>query len=483
MQTHPLPLKDRYHKVALKNVSLWEPCDPSDAEEWIAPETEGDKPYPVRPIHLMEASAPHLFVIVQPDGALWPEGSLYLFEKIAHQGDKQATVSNAASDLCDFMNKLYENDKNFLDFDGPKFKRPTYFYKSELKRHIMAGNRTRGYCNRQLGSVQGMYKWLASSRGFKPKQDMWASKSRFVNYVDKYGFPQAKEVITTDLTFRNAQKISSGRFIRDGGNLVPISRENQQRLVDVLVELGNPEMLLIHIVGLTTGMRIQSNLTLRHRAIKSGVGHESDDNKFALYGIEMGGALPTEAKNSKEQTVRVPAWVHHMLDIYIKSPRHLARAKLSPIKNDDDQYVFLTRTGKPYYTAETDQHLFDYSSEKGSALRQYCRKVIKLMKEKDAEFSYHMHDLRATFAMNLITDDMKNRDNGKMNQIDLLENLKNRLNQEDIEVTLRYLNYYEEHPQINQAQSDYELHLESLIRTEMLKNEPLRQDLRTPPPA
>lgn len=474
--------RGEYHKVALKNVPLWEPCSSADATDWISPEpgtcpANPSEPYPVRSIPIMDATCPRIYVIIDPFGAMWREGSLYLFEKITEFGSTEDTVSTIATDLCDFMNKLHACERDFLDFDGPKFKRPTYFYKSELKKDISSGARTRGYCNRKLRAVQGIYRWLTTTRGFKPKQAMWESKSHYMSYTDRHGVLQSKEVITTDLTFRNAKSISTGRTIQDGGNLKPISRPNQQHLVDTLVAMGNPEMLLIHLVGITSGMRIQSNLTLRHRSIKTGVGHEGDENKFALYGIEMGEGHLVEAKNAKTQTVMLPAWMHNMLHVYIQSPRHQERAKLSPIEGPDDQYVFLTRTGKPYYIAKADQHLFNYSTEKGSALRQYCKKVIARMQEIESEFSYHLHDLRATFGMNLLNDDMKKRDEGKMNQIEILDHLKNRLNHEDINVTMNYIRFYDESPELHKAQSDHEEHLEGLIRTEMQSHEKLRPDL------
>lgn len=482
MQTQDANQQGHYRKVTLKNVPLWEPCAPVDATEWICPDshpdtTAPDEPYPVRPIHLTEANCPHLYVILQPDGALWREGSLYLFERITERGDKEATVSNAATDLCDFMNKLLVHGRDFLDFDGPKFKRPTYFYKSELKKHISSGERSRSYCNRELGAVQGMYRWLVNTRGFKPKQDMWESKSRFVNYVDRHGVLQTKEVISTDLLFKNTKSVATGRFIQDGAKLKPISRDNQQHLLDALITLQNPEMLLAHLVALTSGMRIQSVLTLRHSSLKKGVGQQSDERKFALYGIEMGKGHLVEAKNGKEQTMLLPAWMHNLLEIYINSPRHQTRAKLSPIQNPDDQYVFLTRTGKPYYVAEADQKLFNFSNEKGSALRQFCKKVIAHVQMKNKDFTYHLHDLRATFGMNLLNDDMKKRDEGKMNQLEILDHLKNRLNHEDINVAMNYLRFYDENPELQQAQSDFEVHLESLVRTEMLSHEKLRPDL------
>ncbi|MNV64684.1 hypothetical protein D3C71_1573390 [compost metagenome] len=82
--------------------------------------------------------------------------------------------------------------------------------------------------------------------------------------------------------------------------------------------------------------------------------------------------------------------------------------------------------------------------------------------------------------MNLLEDYMNNVENGKMNQLELLDKLRSRLNHEDVNVTLGYLKYREDHPSLAQAQSEFEAHLESIIRTEISKHDELRTaNLRT----
>ncbi|MDH4564252.1 site-specific integrase [Pseudomonas sp. BN411] len=470
----------RYHKVPLTNVKLWEPCSPDEAVDWpecFEAEDADFEPYPVKPIPYQESSAPLLYVIIHPDGGIWLEGSLYLFERITELGTKATTASNIAGDLSNFMNTLLTGCRDFLDFDGPSFQRPTYYYKSELKKLLIKRELKRSTANRKILSMVGFYRWLCATRNFKPKQEMWKDKVRNVRYLDRHGIQQSKEIRGTDLTFRSAESISTGQYISDGGKLSPISRENQKHLLATLVALGNPEMILIHIVALTTGMRIQSILTLRHACIKQGKGGPNDPSKYALYGIKIGEGTLVEAKRGKPQTVLMPAWVHYKLSIYLNSERHKERAMRSAIKNEDDQYLFLTRTGRPYYTAEADQEAFDYSSEKGSAIRQYLKTIGEKLNEMGANFRYQFHDLRATFGMNLIEDNMKHVENGKMNQLELLDLLKNRLNQEDINTALGYLKYREGNELVAYAQSDFEDHLQSVITTEMLRHENIRTKL------
>lgn len=470
-------LKGRYNKVLLKNLKIWEPCPADDAHEWI-PYLEGiqnaPKAYPIRPKWLHLKSLDRIHIITQPDGSLWQDGCLYLFSCATIRNLDQSTIANISADLTDFMNMMLSAGTDYEEFKSVKPMRPTYLYKSKLKAEIAQDKIKIKVANRKISSLIGFYKWKVNERGFKPNFEMWRAKPIQRAYTDRYGEIQSKEIYTTDLTFRSSRSISTGRFIRDGGNLFPLSRPDQQTLIDLLVRLDNPEMLLAHITSLISGLRLQSVLTLRHRDIKSDIGGDNDESKFALHYINIGENHLTESKNSKPQAVAIPAWMHHKLNIYINSSRHQQRVKNSPIKDNDTQYVFLTRSGRPYYIAKKDRHLFSFSAEAGSALRQFKKKIIEFAKVVGTPLNYRFHDLRATFGMNLLEDMIQKVNGGHMNQLELLDILRTRLCHEDTETTMGYIRYRETNPLIALAQSEFEEHLEGLIQMEQEKYESIR---------
>ncbi|MFJ4259621.1 site-specific integrase [Pseudomonas monteilii] len=481
-----------YAKVKLKNVKLWQPCDADQAMDWvggISDDGQGIKPYPVERIPYQKATINTLYVILHPDGSIWRDGSLYLYYLAAELGREAPTVENIAGDLCHFMNEMSKGGRSYLNFEGEPFNRPTYYFKSVMKRAIL--RKTRGgakgsglkleprtlgrrTANRKTTSMTGFYRWLVITGRFQPQQDMWKSSTRTIRYTDRHGFPQTKEVICTDLTFHVTRETSAEGYIDDGGKLYPISRENQRALIDALVRLQNPEMLLIYTVALTTGMRIQSILTLRFHCIRQDVGSPDDENREALYAIEIGGQTKVEAKGNTSQKVLMPAWVHYRLSIYLNSKRHKERAMKSPIDDELDEYVFLTRTGKPYYVAKEDTELFEYSNERGSAIRQFNQRIREEFMKFHQTFKFQFHDLRATFGMNLIEDHMKNSKEGKVLQNELLDLVRGRLNHSSIEVSLRYLRFRADHPLIAYAQSEHESHLEGVINEAMSRHEGIR---------
>ncbi|MCQ0170164.1 site-specific integrase [Pseudomonas sp. S12(2018)] len=476
-----------YSKVLLSNVQLWQPCDPDQAMDWVGGISEDGlsiEPYPVKALPYQTATINTLYVILQPDGSIWRDGSLYLFWLSAEQGRKTATVENIAGDLCDFMNKMQEGERDYLEFEGETYRRPTYYYQAQMKKAVMRKMRGgtaangeklgRGTANRKITSMIGFYRWLVNTGRFNPQQAMWQSTTRHISYTDRHGFQQSKETICTDLTLRRTAEIPTGDYIEDGGKLYPINRENQRALIAALVRLANPEMLLIYVVALTTGMRIQSILNLRFHCVRQDVGSPDDQNRNALYAISIGGKTNVDAKNNKEQLVLIPAWMHYRLTIYLNSQRYKDRAMKSAIEDIADQYVFLTRTGKPYYVAEDDIELFEYSNERGSAIRQFATKIREELKKANQEFKYQFHDLRATFGMNLIEDNMKALEKGEVSQLDLLDLVRRRLNHSSINVTMRYLRFKDNHALTANAQSEFESHLEGVINEEMRRHEGIR---------
>lgn len=476
-----------YTKVVLSNVKLWKPCATDQAMDWVGGISEdglGIDPYPVERLPYDTSSINTLYVILKPDGSIWREGSLYLYWLSVEQGKKAPTLENIAGDLCDFMNKMQEGGRDYLTFEGESYSRPTYYYQAQMKKAVQRKLRSgttgsgeglgRSTANRKITSMIGFYRWMVNTRRFKPQQAMWVSKTKYVSFNDRHGFRQSREVICTDLTFRKVSVTSTGDYIEDGGKLRPITQENQRALIAALVRLRNPEMLMIYTVALVTGMRIQSILNLRFHCIRQNVGSPEDENRNALYAITIGGQTNVGAKGGKEQNVLMPAWLHYRLTIYLNSQRYKDRAMKSPIDNIYDQYIFLTRTGKPYYVAEEDSELFGYSNERGSAIRQFATKVLQELAKESLVFKYQFHDLRATFGMNLIEDNMKLVEKGEMSQLALLDLVRRRLNHSSVDVSMRYLRFRSDHPLVANAQSEFELHLEGVITTEMRRHEGIR---------
>jgi len=453
----------RYRKILLKNIVPWRRCFDEDRNlsidgmPDILSEATGRPFYAVSPIDNLERLDRH-HVIIGPDDEIWREGSLYLYRRATIDGLTPSCIAGLAGDLCDFANTLHENNMNMWVFQGPKIKRPTYFFKSVLKQRIIRNENCTDTCNRKLSAMIGFYR-SESDRGYKPQQDMWVTNKKMVRYQDKLGYTHLKEVLSTDLQFKKPKSsgIDDGKYIIDGGKLQPIGSENQKHLMSALAASDNTEMLLMHIVALTGGPRIQTILTMRHSSINKA----ATEHGISLYGFDAGDGTLVDTKSGKKEYIALPEWVHHLITTYLGSKRYKERQAKSVIGTIEDQYIFLTKSGSPYYIASKDRALFNSSSEAGSAIRQFKSKTIDpLLKKEGCFFEYRFHDLRATFGMNLYEGLKKTG----MSELAILDTIMRRLNHGSIEVTMRYLKFKPQKDQLAAAQSAYEEHLKSIVK-------------------
>lgn len=461
------PVNGDYRKVLLKNLVLWRKCTAAESEK--AAEWSSDYgaqfvysiPYPVMPLPA-QSDLIRFHLILAPDGSIWKEGSLYLLE-CALNGAQHPTISGIAGDLCSFANALLHAGKNIWDFSGPKATRPTYFVKSVFKKRVMENPNCTGTENRKINRMVDFYKHHVE-RGFKPEQEMWKTRKIRIRFEDKHGFSQQKEVESTDLTFKTVKEnynLPSGKYVVDGGKLYPIGKGNQEALIDALATSGHQEMLLAHIVALTGGPRMQTIFTMRHSCIK-----KDAEDRLILAGFDAGGDTMIDTKHNKKERINLPEWVHLLIADYLESDRYKIRAAKSIIGTTEDQYVFLTETGRPYYVGKKDQAIFG-STESGSAIRKFQKETLKkILKKSGNFFKYRFHDLRATFGMNLLEGLKKNN----VSELAALDTLRNRLNHASVETTKRYANFKPTKEQRAAAQSEYEDHIRLTIDIERLRH-------------
>ncbi|PMX02347.1 integrase [Pseudomonas sp. FW215-R2] len=452
-----------YQKIKLRNFRFFEVCEPSVAMDWEGGIETDNVSLPAYPITAWPYTASHIpffHIILDPDQQIWVLGNLYLLDKVAgNKPVKHQSEENIASDLAHFMTVLHNADKDWLTFGMRTHERPTYFYRAELEILVATDAIKWATAKRKMSSAIGIYRWMKRERNFTPRFQMWKEEKIQIRYTDKFGFPSTKEVITTDLSFKRPPEHARA-FIQDGGKLRPLDLQEQELLIDALYRLDNIEMLFIFILALTTGMRIQTILTLREHCIDM---LAKDEGR--LIKISVGDGTLVDTKNQTHQDVLCPDWVHAKLAAYLASPKYQARKDRACSKPKGEQYIFLTRTGKPYYLANSDKSDTRYTAaENGSAIRAFIKdRILPLINEASEGFQFSFHDLRATFGMNLIEEKTKDIDEGKINMVDLLDYVRKRLNHTSVETTMSYLNFRRNEQEIAQAQTDFEVHLKGLL--------------------
>ncbi len=444
-----------YKAIRLFNVDLFKRCEDWQAKAWVQPTEHGGTTYSITTLDNTAVVLTSQPVILCPDGSIWREGTLFLLRQALDDDDRDPeTLMGIAGHLADFMNTLDSEGKDFLDFSGYRFERPTYIYKEKFKLPTKKGEMAEATANTKIRSVIKLYEDLIENRNFIPQNPPWKVKRSTITYEDSYGYERTRYVTYTDLTFPAVKPNSMGRYIADGGRLIPLSKQEQMALLESLVEIGHPEMLLVFITALVTGMRIQTVLTLRSSSLELG-----DPDSFELIPIRAGRGTFVDTKHNKPQTIMMPSWLHHKLSIYINSERYATRIALSPEQPPGAQYVFVSQTGTPYYIGKSDRHRFE-SSEKGSYIRRFITNTLKprmLAHGCDVDFSFH--DLRATFGMNLVEERRELFNRGKINLLQLIDHVRKRMNHNKTETTQEYLNFQQDREMLYQADQEYQQHI------------------------
>jgi len=406
----------------------------------------------------------HYPLLINNDGSLWKHGNLYLLSKLkTYNKPSFKTLNSIASDLKAF--KQWCDNKNIDYLQAPRKRfRPTYLYRNYLNALVESNTISISTLKRRIGSIVNFYKYLITVENIKFKFPLWESGIASISYTDRHGFTNSKEVETTDVA-RVPLTSNSNLFdnsIEDGGKLHPLSKEQQISIIETLKLVENTEMTLGFLLSLTTGARIQTVYTLRRKHFEQ-IPTEDDNNVK----IKVGYGTDCDTKFKKLHVLIVPKWVYNKMRIYLKSPRALKRLnKAKHIFHEENlQYAFLNKIGKPYYSATDDLYNKLYREPpNGNAIRVFINGTLKdeLLKQ-DNDFHFSFHDLRASFGMNLLDNLMPLVENKEMTLNNALIRIKEHLGHESLTTTQQYLNFREQHKIKEQAQDEFEIYLMDIL--------------------
>lgn len=415
-----------------------------DAEGHPTPKRVGDL-YPL--ISWLGEEVPeytHYPALLQDDGAPWYHGNLYLLSKIeaSHHSDMvdAQTLMSIARELRLFRAALEDAGLSYLEFPTRKLRRPTYYYAALLGRRVDDGEICESTRDKKLGCVFGFYSWLYNQHDFSPAHEMWEETIKLITYKDDKGFEHQKKIVKNNLrpTKSKASITVESGTINDGGALRPYDRIEQLNLLNCLFQTKNTELQLMCLISLISGARTQSVLTLRTAHVRRDAAIDGT-RKFAL---AIGTRTGIDTKNSKKHVLFIPEWLHYRLAVYIDSPRYRARRSKASTAIADNDYLFITSDGLPYYSARNDKATAEYANiPKGDALRQAIRRELQpLLDQCSTPLHFRFHDLRATFGMNFVEDLWARIEKNEINFIYALTTLKERMGHSKIETTLEYLN-------------------------------------------
>lgn len=405
------------------------------------------------------------------DGAPWPEGNLWLLDILANAlQPNPITFIGRAADLVAYR-KFLDTQKNLNWLDFPQFKlhRPTYKYRSALIAATDNGSGSVSLAKRRISTITTYYKWVTGEVGQKLENPAFNEKEKRVSWRNSYGAPISKEAATTDLSIPAplVEDPWDGCLV-DDGRLRPLPREEQQAFLDALLSSSNTEMVLIHLLLLFTGARVQTGLTMRARHFQK---YSRTSNEVR---IKAGPGTGIDTKKRKRGVLHVPMWLYEMLHIYSDSPRAIKRREKQTRTDSHGPLLFLSNRGAPLYDTKEMGTQIGRSRKRyvstGQAIRDFKKHYLlpKMRKALNSpEYNFRHHDLRATFGLNVADAMTPLIASGKLTWVQALDQLRQLMWHSSVGVTERYLTFRSSQKTLQAANDEWHSHLATLAQRYM----------------
>lgn len=473
----------RFKKVVLPTFSLTETCDENapGAIRRTIPAVGGrpEQAYFIRQVATEVAEGRkdtprwvrydyNLFpLVIDKHGAPWDVAVAYILSRLQGQtAPNMTTYDGIADDLGAFKEFLEEYGIDFTLFPQHKLRRPTYRFHGYLKNLIFEGRIAASTAKRRMGAVIGFYRWLMAEKIFSPAFPLWQEKDHYLTFKDAQGFSVGMTVKSTDVSIQTPQQDDPfDGTIDDGGKLRPLPLNEQKWLVEALAHLGNPEMTLMHAFMMATGARIQTVLTMRVRHAQLELPDSVTELRFPV-----GPGTGVDTKYDKLMTLHIPRWLYERLRVYSMSERAQKRREKAIGGDTEDQYLFLTQQGHPYYQSKSETLSFDPSmtvrhQKKGQTVRVFIAEhVLPYIRAKyDRNFHYQIHDLRATFGMNMTDIQLALVEKKETTLARARDFVKTRMGHESGATTDLYLNYRQNMNMVYAAVDAHEQYYRELI--------------------
>lgn len=406
--------------------------------------------------------------LIQGNGYPWEVGNLYLIQRLQrtiHYNFK--TFTSIANQLVDFLRFMEDESLDCLKFHKIKQLNAIFKYRTLLTEQINMGLISASSGQARINAIVNFYRLLISENLIDHQRFGLPFKDvhKYIVIDNEFGARRQLAIKSHDLIIRIPQKAKNSETINDGGELRPLTVEEQAVVLKALQKSSRVYQLIFYL-ALFTGARLQTICTLRVEHL----GRKTDSQDFMR--LPVGGGSGIDTKFQKPMTLLIPSWLVHGLKVYSLSEQARQRREKSHYGDSVENYIFLTKQGTPFYSSKAEQqevaeritNLEDTPEQlkcyEGEAIRSYLKVVLlPTIRLIDAQFqSFKFHDLRASFGMNLLESQLQHLNEG-ISALTAVEYVQARMGHKDKNTTLQYLNYKSRLQWRNKIQHEYESNL------------------------
>ncbi|MDO7900670.1 tyrosine-type recombinase/integrase [Pseudomonas sp. K1(2024)] len=423
---------------------------------------------------------PNFPVLIQGNGEPWHIGNLYLTTKLERDsGYESKTYRGIADHLLDYLRFLEDQNLDFLHFPENDRLKVTYRYREQLLNFVnnaeLSTSTAKSRINAVVNFYDGITKWGLVNQ---PCGDGIAftrfNKELFVRR--EYGASGKIKITSHNLSLKGGSKQSCAEYIKDDEELRPLTIDEQAIVLKAL-HRSSREYQLMFYLALFTGARTQTIGTLRIRDFEGRL--DSDGNLR----LAIGSGTLIDTKKSKKMTLLIPGWLVKDIIIYSRCPEAIKRRQRSYYGESKDNYIFLSKSGVPYYTSRQEisskskktftsntnisSRAQQVNIQDGAAIRAHIQQIIlpRIFHTHPNFKKFKFHDLRATFGMNLMESQINHLGNTSTNYA--IEYVQQRMGHTNKSTTLQYLNYKTRLEWKKSIQHDFEEELFKHVFTSM----------------
>ncbi|MEB6625380.1 tyrosine-type recombinase/integrase [Acinetobacter pittii] len=402
-------------------------------------------------------------IIIKEDGKIWELANLYLILYMITSNEiTGSTLKAIAIDLLDYYKFLNERNIDIFHFPQLNRYRATYQYRNYLLDQVYENKYHKSTASRRINRIVDFYERLLKNEYISKEYFENEPYERIIKRItlnNTLGFEFQKIIKSTNLAIRQPKRNIEYDVIHDGGSLKPLTDSQQKIFLEYLERFGNRQLQLICLISLLTGARIQTIGTLKVYHLKELLKKLKENQNIKTHILHTGLNTGIDTKHNKPLNLYFPKNLIISLENYINSKIWYQRALKSFYGITDKNYIFITKSGLPYYTSKLE--ILDIKNSNGQkivmrngeAIRKNLEELIKKIKEDHSNFRvFKFHDLRATFGMNYLKLLLKRN----LNKDQCLLLLKEVMGHNNVATTLNYLNYQEIIDQFSTAQEELE---------------------------
>lgn len=410
--------------------------------------------------------ANHFPIILNKDGSIWADGSLYLLSRIDEISP--ISVTSIAYDISPYKDWCDDTNTDYLNFNHHRrTKFPTFKYIQFLRdERVLIGDLDKRTAKRQALNLVRFYEWLDNNVKDMPDNIFGKKVKKQHYYVNNYGRKNGHAYCSYEL-ISSIEKIKS--CAPKKSSLKAINKREQELMMQSLSILNNVEMRLIYLLGLTTGARKQTILTM-----PPSVFFDKTIKQGGSYSVPVGRGTTVDTKYGSQYTLKIPAIVVKQIQRYLLSERYNKRKEKSLYENSnysDEQYAFLNKYGNPYYLRKKDKHAEKYNSRpEGRAVNAFNNDYLLPLIHKSTTCQLTYHTLRATFGVDMARSFYnpieKSSKNPKKDLYLAHNEVRKHMGHKSISTTHEYIFHGYEDLLIKDAQNEFEEFVESIVNKE-----------------